>query len=322
MRDVEKLTVAICSHNRARLLRGTLNSLAFAELPAQFDWEVLVVLNACSDDSAAVVREFATRLPVRAVAEPEHGLSVARNCAIESATGDFMLWIDDDVHVAPDWLRRYEAAILAWPGTAFLGGSISVRPEAPVAPWFDAVLPAIGSVFAHLPLDGVEDGAPMAGKRALPFGTNFAIRTEVQRRHRYNPYLGRSQGKYLRNHEETSVLTYVLGDGHEGRWVPTARVEHVVPVERQTAAHIRAYFVGNGIVRGLQARNAGQDVGLPSLIADSRRAIVTELRYQLARRLRPPHRWARRLLKASDARGEWLGKYGPRPFALPSSINF
>jgi glucosyl-dolichyl phosphate glucuronosyltransferase len=317
MPDVQNLTVAICTHDRAWQLQGALEALAAAAPPMRLDWEALVILNACHDESAAVVESFKSRLPIRAVAEPRPGISMARNRAVECATGDFILWIDDDVRVTRDWLRRYEAAILAWPDASVFGGKVCASPEAPVSPWFYPALSTFGSVFGNLELPGFEDGASIAAQ-FLPIGANYAIRTEVQRRYRYDPDLGRVPGRRLRNHEETSVLASVLGDGHEGRWIPSAQVEHVIPPGRQTTAHVRAYFLGNGILKGLKARAADRGVGFRTLIADSLRVAFAELRYQYARRFAPPQRWSRHLRYAAQAHGEWLGKYGPRPFPLPS----
>jgi glycosyltransferase involved in cell wall biosynthesis len=46
------VSVAICTWNRAKLLDPTLDSLAGLRIPDGLDWEVLVVDNGCTDDTA------------------------------------------------------------------------------------------------------------------------------------------------------------------------------------------------------------------------------------------------------------------------------
>src|SRR5262249_10345499 len=104
-----KLSVAICTWNRAKLLEQCLDRLANASPPTA-DWELLVVNNNCSDNTDGVLDSFAARLPVRRIFEPKQGHSNARNAAVRSASGDYIIWTDDDVLVDKEWLVAYERA--------------------------------------------------------------------------------------------------------------------------------------------------------------------------------------------------------------------
>ena len=121
-------TVAICTLNRAELLRRTLDWPAVMRLPDDADWEVVVVSNNnCIDHTDAVIKAFADRLPIRREFEPERGLSHARNRAVDAAKGDYIVWTDDDVVVAPGWLAAYIEAFRRWPEAAVFGGPIIPR---------------------------------------------------------------------------------------------------------------------------------------------------------------------------------------------------
>lgn len=93
MRD---LSVQICTHNRRRLLREVLRSLADQTLP-RGRYEVVLVDDGCTDGTAEMVQGL--ELPYRMVyLRQEHsGLAAARNAGIRAATGRVMLYIDDDV---------------------------------------------------------------------------------------------------------------------------------------------------------------------------------------------------------------------------------
>ncbi|MGL4421074.1 MAG: glycosyltransferase family 2 protein, partial [Gemmataceae bacterium] len=98
------MTVAICTWNRAGLLDRTLSHLHALIIPPGIEWDVLVVNNASTDDTPAVVEKYAATLPVRMVYEPRPGITHARLHGTAAATGDIILWIDDDVRVDPQWM--------------------------------------------------------------------------------------------------------------------------------------------------------------------------------------------------------------------------
>jgi glycosyltransferase involved in cell wall biosynthesis len=87
--------VASC---RADSLSLTLDALRAQVFPTPVDWEVLVVDNNSRDDTPAVVAQCQREWPrLRYVHEPRQGLSHARNLGIAHASGDILLFTDDDV---------------------------------------------------------------------------------------------------------------------------------------------------------------------------------------------------------------------------------
>src|SRR5215218_6626003 len=75
-------------------------------VPPDLSWELIVVNNNSTDETDAVVLSFEHRLPIKLVQERTPGLSYARNRALHAATGEIILWTDDDVIVARDWISR------------------------------------------------------------------------------------------------------------------------------------------------------------------------------------------------------------------------
>lgn len=298
-------TVAICTHDRAPLLRGALRALSEMRPPERIDWELVVVLNHCRDGSEAVIEEFAGLLPVSSVAEARLGLSFARNRAIDVAEGDVLIWIDDDVRVGPGWLCAYQDAFARWPRASLFGGPIRPSLERPTPAWLRAALPVVASAFAERSLGEAQDPEIVLGG-ALPFGANLAVRTEAQRRHRFNPDLGRFGGGWIRSGEEIAVISSILSDGGEGRWVSAAGVDHVITPERQTLGYLRAYFegVGRGLGRRRRAERAGSRA---ARLAQRWRLLAAELRLLTSYALFPPERWVRDLRAAAIARGRWMG---------------
>jgi glycosyltransferase involved in cell wall biosynthesis len=299
------VSVAVCTRNRERLLRGTLESLCRLRPPEDSACEVVVVLNDCTDGSAALVDAFSTRLPIAAHVEPQAGLSRARNKAIDVAAGDVIIWIDDDVRVEPDWLRNYAAAFRRWPQASLFGGAITPEFEGGAPRWLQRALPFCETAFATRRVP--QPDAPIQADDP-PFGANFAVRMPVQRRYRYDVMLGAQPADIFMTGEEIEVIRGILRDGGAGRWVDAAGVRHIMPPERQTVAYIRAYFEGWAC---LVERRAPAPPGRSPARAFSpewRDVLGLEWQYRRLRMLAPPERWMPALVTAAVARGRWRGR--------------
>src|SRR5262249_41598358 len=73
-----------------------------------FRYEVVVVDNASTDETAAVIAAAARHFPVplRGVREPRPGVACARNRGIHEARGAWVAFFDDDQVADPAWLRE------------------------------------------------------------------------------------------------------------------------------------------------------------------------------------------------------------------------
>ncbi|MFQ3635030.1 MAG: glycosyltransferase family A protein, partial [Cyanobacteriota bacterium] len=78
-----RISAIICTHNRAGYLAGAIASLLRQDLTDPY--EVLVVDNASTDATRAVVEPFLQDSRLRYVLEPTLGLSVARNAGAAQA---------------------------------------------------------------------------------------------------------------------------------------------------------------------------------------------------------------------------------------------
>lgn len=83
-------------------LRQTLESIC----PQSGEFEIIVVDNNSSDDTAAVCREFESR--IQYVFCEEKGRSFARNAGARKAKGTYLVFIDCDVILSTDWLSEVQ----------------------------------------------------------------------------------------------------------------------------------------------------------------------------------------------------------------------
>src|SRR5690606_17220571 len=114
--------------------------------------------------------------------------------------------------------------------------------------------------------------------RQLPYGANFAVRTDVQREFLFDVELGLRPGSSVRG-DETTLMQRMLDAGHQGRWVPAARVRHFIPKDRLTFDFLPAFFFGSGQCDVIKWRKEGPQ----ALARKSRwlrlRSWLIELRY-------------------------------------------
>ena len=289
------ISVAICTYNRADLLDQTLEQMRHLQLPAGLDWELLVVDNNCSDHTAAVVARYATELPIRALKEPRQGLSHARNCALEAARGELLLWTDDDVLVAPQWLAEYVRAMASHPEAGFFGG--------PVEPWFTLTPPRWLEVnFAVFAGAYAVRSAPtgtrlLSDDSFLPFGANFALRREVIGDARFDTRLGRI-GSQLISGEEVQFLSALIAGGHSGLWIESASVRHYIPPDRINQRYLGDYYYAKGQSRIRML----QPAGYPEAARLRRKLIKLRLK-RWTSGTRNSERWARAFKGMAVTRG-------------------
>ena len=108
-----KCSVIICSSNRAAALEKTLRAFGEINVPSGWDAELIVVDNGSKDRTAEIAQ--ATRLEnfkVRYLYEDRAGKSNALNTALAAAKGEVLLFTDDDVVPAKDWLEKIAAPLL------------------------------------------------------------------------------------------------------------------------------------------------------------------------------------------------------------------
>lgn len=125
-------SVLVPTYNRAHLLDRGLESLTAQDYPAD-RYEVVVVSDGSTDDTAAVVGRWVERSPlVRFVPIAHGGLNTARNAALEAARGELLCLVDDDVVAPPGWLSALVDGYLAYPDAGAFGGPIRLSLERPM----------------------------------------------------------------------------------------------------------------------------------------------------------------------------------------------
>lgn len=231
-------SVVVCTYNRCESLADTLKALAALQVPAGFAWELIVVDNNSRDATRQTVEAFQAAHPLLAVRylfEPQQGLSNARNSGIAAATGRYLVFTDDDVLPAPDWLVVLVQGMRDHHCTA-AGGYIEPLWLAPPPPWLTE------RFYGFLALRTERDGPKEAREpEQMPFGASLAFERAVfDRIGVFDPHLGR-KGNTLAAGEEIDVLMRVVQGGGRVMYFPAARVRHKVEAFRLSKRYFRRW---------------------------------------------------------------------------------
>jgi len=101
-----KLSIIICTHNRAAILRECLASLTCQTANAN-DYEILIIDNNSNDDTKDVYDSLSNQLTnSRYIFESAQGLSYARNRGFKEARSNWILYLDDDTKAFETFSER------------------------------------------------------------------------------------------------------------------------------------------------------------------------------------------------------------------------
>ncbi|HYF22040.1 MAG TPA: glycosyltransferase [Caulobacteraceae bacterium] len=248
------LDVAICTWNRADDLDRVLTALAAQTVQADVGWRVLVVDNASTDHTAAVVERHAASgaLPgLRRVHEPEQGLTPARRRAVLETSADWIAFVDDDNLLEPGWIAAVAAEARARPEAGGIGGRVVLDWVAPPPPY----LKEFGWCFAeqdHGPepraVDNLAGAGMVLNRRAL-----------VESGWLDRPLLADRIGARLVSGGDAEIAQRVRATGRELRYVPGAVLRHRIPPGRMTRDYLFRIAAGLGASEAQVATLAWRD---------------------------------------------------------------
>lgn len=135
-----KVSVIIPAYNQARYLGLAIQSVLDQTYA---DFEVVVVDDGSTDDTAQVVQRFADPR-VRYVFQSNRGLSAARNTGLRNSTGPLVTFLDSDDEFLPEKLSWLAAILDQRPEVGLAAGSAVLIDEAgqPTGQPFASRLPA------------------------------------------------------------------------------------------------------------------------------------------------------------------------------------
>jgi glycosyltransferase involved in cell wall biosynthesis len=238
----ESVSILIPTYNRRDVLIRTIESLRQLRVPSGVAVELLVVANACTDDTVATVEAAAPSMPfpTRCVSELTPGLNAARNRCVTEAAGDILAFLDDDVWVEPDWLAGLLEVYRSCPAD-MVGGRVYL--------WWEAVQPPpwmSDIVEDRISSNDQGDAVREYDGGKLAIGANISFRRKVfETVGLFRHGLDRT-GTSLLGGGETELVDRAVKAGLRMFYAPKAVVKHWVAPERIESKYLSRVSFGAG----------------------------------------------------------------------------
>lgn len=242
------ISVIICTHNRASLLPDVLGSLEKSELPEDSDIEVIVVANACSDNTFQVLEEYKkdSKFKIRALKEPRQGKAFALNTAIEKAAGELLAFVDDDHIISPGYFKAICFAVKNYPDFTLFCGRVVPNWDGTEPAWIhdETIYPIRPFPIPNFNLgDKVLEVQPNKGM-FIPGAGNLVIkRTVFEKIGFFNEAFG-PKGHNLQGGEDLEFVRRTLKKGNRLMYIPDILQYHQVEKENLSLNYIikKAYY--------------------------------------------------------------------------------
>ena len=98
-----RFSIIIPVYNRRDEIRDLLDSLAAQTVK---NFEVVVTEDGSTDPCRDICEDFSSHIPVKYIFKSNEGRSIARNCSIKAAEGDYFVFFDSDCVIPPDYFEK------------------------------------------------------------------------------------------------------------------------------------------------------------------------------------------------------------------------
>ena len=268
------VSILIPTYRRPTLLERTLQNLLTLRPPG-VTYEILVIDNSGDRETQRVVGAAAGRLPIRLLTEIRRSKNRALLRGLEEATGDILVFTDDDIVADADWLTELSEGARRWPQHVVFGGRV-------LPLWPAGRTPGVQHAFldhAYAIADWVHPEGPYPASRV--FGPNMAIRASVFRAGwSFDPAIGPDGTDNYIPGSETDLTMRLERAGFQAVYLPRALVLHQIRAEQLELEWLyrRAFRKGREDLRRRGIPGGPRLRGVPlSLLAASARASTRRL---------------------------------------------
>jgi glucosyl-dolichyl phosphate glucuronosyltransferase len=234
--NLKIFTIIMCAYNADDRIKESINSVLNQERFDQLVERFLLVDNNSNDSTPKIMLEYSQEnKKVDYIKENKQGLSFARQAGLKVAETPWIIFVDDDNILEPNWLIESENYIKSKKDVGAFNGA--------VIPYIDWYLTdeeeirlevALGNLACtHLNVEKInlnENVHP----HGTPFGAGLVIRREPLKKLSDNGWLkleGRNE-KRLSSGEDTEMCLYIKQQGFQFGYNPKMLIKHKLPKKR------------------------------------------------------------------------------------------
>lgn len=204
-----------------------------------FTYSIVIVDNDAAQSASQIVEDMRkeVHICIDYYCEPEQNIALARNKAVQNATGDFLAFIDDDEVPSREWLLHLYKSFHAFNADGVLG---------PVLPYFEIDPPKWVIKSKVCERNSFETGTIIKSPRDTRTG-NILLDRKILLHDKtaFDRRFGITGG------EDVDFFRRMMEKGNVFVWSNEAYVHEIVPKHRLK----RTYFMKRGLLRGIVSSN-------------------------------------------------------------------
>lgn len=133
-----KLSVIICCYNSQSRLPNTLDHILKCRIATGTVVEVILVDNCCTDNTVSLANSIwgNSEIVLKTVSEKRPGLNLARQKGIQAASGEILIFVDDDNWLGAHYFEQLESIFENMPTVGIIGGLGTATADTPLPSWF------------------------------------------------------------------------------------------------------------------------------------------------------------------------------------------
>ena len=271
-------SVAIPTYNGAQRLARVLESLRWQLNTHQLSWEVIVIDNNSTDDTARIVQNYQcqwnSQVPLRYGFESKQGAAYARQKAIQMARSPIVGFLDDDTLPGMNWIISAYRFAQNHPQAGVIASRIRGNFETTPPKNFER----IASLLA-LTERGSRPLLYAPENKVIPPSAGMVVRRRAWLDNVPQELVltGRTSTSMLTG-EDTESILHMQRAGWEIWYNPQMRLQHQIPSSRLTRQYLRKLCCGIGLsryrTRMLSVASWQRPLMLPLYIANDLRKIL------------------------------------------------
>lgn len=242
-------SVAIPTYNGAGRLVAVLECLRWQLNTYPLSWEVIVVDNNSTDNTADVVQryqhEWGKHIPLRYAFEARQGAAYARQKAIRIAASPLVGFLDDDTLPGMTWLMSAYQFAQEYPRAGVIASRIQGCFETDPPPNFERI-----AALLALTERGSQPLMYEPKQKVIPPSAGMVVRRQAWIDHVPKELVltGRT-GNSMLTGEDTESILHIQRAGWDVWYNPNMRLQHQIPSARLTRQYLQKLCRGIGLSR-------------------------------------------------------------------------
>lgn len=243
------ITIAIPTYNGATRLPAVLEKLELQIGTEQINWEIIIVDNNSTDDTAKIVKNYQQNwldnVPLKYYLETEQGAAFARKRAIQESGSVLIGFLDDDTIPALDWVEKAYGFAKEHPQAGAFGSQIHGVYEVEPPANFNRI-----SSFFAITERGDSPHLYEPHLKMLPPSAGLVVRRQVwlETVPEKTFLTGRSSQSIL-NSEDLEAIMYIQNAGWEIWYNSEMHLYHQIPKQRLERDYLLFLMRSTGLAR-------------------------------------------------------------------------